>query len=156
MNPGLSTFWNGVMLINRLTFGRPLTPKDAADMRGWTGAINIEFEGAGGGAWHVLVLSDRSWVMAGAHPSPRATVRMDVRSFFIMVAGHSSIFSLILTGAVTTEGEGLSAILLYSIIARMRMAATIRGPIGWLFTFWLRRAVARSATGLELVLEESA
>ena len=148
MNRGLALFWNGVIFLNRLSRGRPMSAKEESDLRGWSGAINVAIEGPEGGEWRIEVAEERCWISRGAHTSPRASIRMDPVALFSMVSGRASIFSLNLTGAVTTTGEGLSGIMLWAIISRVRALAASRGPAGWLASLWLRRALALSGTGL--------
>lgn len=150
VNPGLASFWDGLIFLNRLTGGKPRSPKEEADRRGWSGAVNVEITGPGGGAWHFLLGDLLVRIGRGALPDPRAVIRMDAETMFRMIAGQSTMFSLTLTGAVTASGEGLATMLLWSTISGLRALAAGRGPLPWAIAWWLRRVLARSGTGMTL------
>lgn len=146
VNPGLAKFWKSILFANWLTRGKPQDPKEFADMQGWSGAVNLAFEGEGGGTWHCAFEPGRSFVRAGAHPEPRGTVRIKVDDFFKLLAGQGSYFTMLMLGDVIIDGEGLAGNVLFGIVSRVR-ASLLKGGIGgWLARRWINGVLARSGT----------
>ena len=153
MNPGLAKFWKTILFANWLARGKPQSGKEAADMQGWSGAVNLVFTGEGGGAWHCAFEPGRAWVRAGAHPAPRGTVTIAVDDFFRLLAGSGSFATMLMLGDVQVVGEGLAGNVFWGILARVRGSASAGGLAGWLGRRFVNGVLEKSGTGYTLRTE---
>lgn len=150
MNPGLAKFWSTILWANWLGRGKPQSAKEASDLEGWSGAVNLVFSGDGGGTWHCLFEPGRTWVRAGAHPAPRGTVTIKVDDFFRLLSGEGSYATMLMLGDLAIQGEGLSANVFWGIVRRVRGNASAGGIAGWFGRRFVNNVLRLSGTPYQL------
>jgi len=116
---GLRRFFDSLVLLGRLTDGR-VSREDAAEMRGFTGAVNFEFTGDDGAVWHCVLDGESVVFGRGGDFDPRATISLSPETFFELMRGEASFAIAQMTGRVRVRGDGHAGMLLGVLIAQFR------------------------------------
>ena len=107
---GLRRFFDSLVLLGRLTDGR-VSREDAAEMRGFTGAVNFEFTGDDGAVWHCVLDGESVVFGRGGDFDPRATISLSPETFFELMRGEASFAIAQMTGRVRVRGDGHAGML---------------------------------------------
>lgn len=132
-------FFTMLVRLTRRPFRRFLAGGDAPDLSGFSGAVNVEVTGEGGGTWHCLLEPGRLRFREGPHPEPRARVRVAASDFVRMLSGELAPSTAALMGRIRSEGDGHAGMILGGIVALFHTARKERGFRGWLVRRWARR-----------------
>ena len=124
----------------RIGQGRAADERMRAEMRGVTGAMNLEFTGPDGGGWHVDFADGKVAMAAGLAPAARATVKLTPHDYLALVAGDLSYSVARMTGKVRVSGDGHFGMMFGATIENLRAAQTAKGLRGAI----ARRVIARA------------
>ena len=139
MNPGVTA------LMRFAQFGSRAARSEAqrAEMRGVTGALNVEFTGVDGGAWHMNFQDGAISMAAGLAAAPRATVRISTEDFMALVAGDQTMSVARMTGKIRAKGDGGFGIIFGGLVGSLQNAQRVPGWRGSLARLFIRRALRK-------------
>ena len=136
--PNPKTVFNLLAFVTRLARGRPVGPARGLDLSGFSGTINFDLSGPGGGKWHCIIAPDLLRFFREPHPQPRATVSLAADEFRKFAMGHTSCFTARLTGRIRVVGDGHAWMILEAIVLQLEAIQKrndSRGRIGrWLIS----------------------
>ena len=139
MNKGVEMVMKLGVLTTRL--GARLGGEEArAELRGFSGILNLEFRGPEGGGWHLRFDEGQMRMARGLARDPRATVRLTPEDYLAMLAGDLSPSVARMTGRVRVVGDGNLALVFGASVGSLRALQAkpgLRGRIG--------RAIVRRA-----------
>ena len=114
----------------RVTRGRMADERARAEMRGLSGAMNLEFTGPDGGGWHIEFGDGTVLMVRGLAENARATVRLKPEDYLALLAGDLSYSVARMTGKVRVLGDGHFGMIFGAFVENMRSAQTAKGLRG--------------------------
>jgi putative sterol carrier protein len=78
---------------------------DAEKAAGFSGTIQFDLSGEGGGQWHVTVANGQVESAKGQAEAPDATIRMDANDYADMVGGRLNPMTAFIQQKVKVEGD---------------------------------------------------
>ena len=132
MNAGVDTIMNMGRWAARI--GQRMGGEAArAEMRGFSGTLNIEFMGPEPGGWHIRFDDGRVSMGRGLVDAPRATVKVKAQDYLAMLAGDLDPSVARMTGRVRATGDANLAMAFGASVGsliNMKGASGLRGRIG--------------------------
>ena len=139
MNKGVEMLMNWGVRATRLGAGR-VPPSQRAEVRGMSGAVNLEFGADEGGTWNMVFDGERVRMRRGRLDKPDATVRVASEDYLALIAGDLTISVARMTGKVRVSGDAIFGLLFGASVAGLQMAQSEGGLRGFL----ARRLVGRA------------
>ncbi len=116
-------------------------PPDMARSRA---RVHLRLAGPAGGDWGLLLEDGRFCVTRGVPRPPTTVLTIRAERFLDALAGRADVTSMLLTGALATEGEPTGAMVLHSLITQWRQTvAGAKAPR------WIKRLASSLVTAEE-------
>lgn len=142
MNKGVAMLMNlGVLASRWGALGG--SEAQRSEMKGLRGALNIEFTGDEGGAWHVVFDDGRATIAKGRAEDARAAVRLRPEDYLAMLAGDLAYSMARMTGRVRMSGDGNFGFVFGALVENLKAAQSAPGMAGWVARSVVRRALKK-------------
>jgi putative sterol carrier protein len=143
MNKGVEMLMKLGRLATRVRPGRAAGERARAEMRGLSGALNLEFTGPDGGGWHIAFADGKVAMAPGLVEDARATLKIKPEDYLALLAGDLSYSVARMTGKVRVSGDGHFGIIFGAFVENMRAAQSLRGVRGMIARGVINRALRK-------------
>ena len=143
MNAGVEMLMRLGAFATRITRGRMVDERARAEMRGLSGAMNLDFTGPDGGGWHIEFDDGTVHMVRGLADGARATVRLKPEDYLALLAGDLSYSVARMTGKVRVIGDGHFGMIFGAFVENMRSAQRATGLRGAFARALIRRALRK-------------
>ncbi len=125
---GTKLLFGGGAFVTRLRGGLPVGGREAAEMRGMNGTVNLELTGDHPSEWRVEFRDGSAGIYRGGHPDAKATITLKESVLTDMLSGKLKYTNAMMTGKVRIRGDGNYNFLLGGIVGGFRKALGGRAP----------------------------